>query len=100
MSRFLVLSLCPHIHFVSIAFSHTAWLKFNQLMQEMRKRANEEKDENDIASYVALKVYEKSDRLHPALMKAVGKSRKFLDSLLETEEFQRINSLDSRTKCF
>lgn len=77
----------------------TPWLKFNQLMQEMRKKANEEKDEYDIASYAALKVYEKGDRLHPALMKAVGKSRKFLDSLLETEEFQRINSLDSRTKC-
>ena len=77
----------------------TPWLKFNQLMQEMRKKANEEKDEYDIASYAALKVYEKGDRLHPALMKAVGKSRKFLDSLLENEEFQRINSLDSRTKC-
>ena len=69
-------------------------------MQEMRKKANEEKDEYDIASYVALKVYEKGDRLHLDLMKAVGKSRKFLDSLLETEKFQRINSLDSRTKCF
>ena len=69
-------------------------------MQEMRKKANEEKDEYDIASYVALKVYEKGDRLHPDLMKAVGKFRKFLDSLLETEKFQRINSFDSRTKCF
>lgn len=71
----------------------------NQVMEKFREIETEKQEKYDISDYEDLIYYEDGDTILPQLVQSVGKSRKFLDSLLEKNEFKTLMSSDAKSKC-
>ena len=56
-------------------------------------------EEYDIIDFKNLKFYEDGDTIRPGLEKSLGKSRKFLDSILDEETFTELMAKDALARC-
>lgn len=72
---------------------------FNQIMNRKRKELEENQEKYDVSEYEAMKFYECGDTMHPRLANSLGHSRIFLDSLLEEEEFKKLQKKSAQYKC-
>jgi hypothetical protein len=70
-----------------------------QIMDQKLDEMNEEREEYDISEAENLIFYKGGDKIKPALEKAIGKSRVFLDSLRSEETYKRLLEKDAHARC-
>ena len=63
---------------------------FGQIMDDKKKKMIEQREKYDIDDYENLPSYEEGDILHPALKESLVVLIRFLDSLLEEDEYKRL----------
>ena len=76
--------------------------RYQEYIEEKKKdeRYLEKKKETlDIDNYADLIYYEPGNTMYPAMMKSIGKSRKFLDSLIKKSEYKLLMEKDAEHKC-
>lgn len=71
----------------------------NYVMDNAQKQIQKKAEEYDISEPEDLKFYEVGDTMYPPLATAIGKSRKFLDSILEDDRYSELLNETSLTKC-
>lgn len=72
---------------------------FNQVMEKKREALEKMQEKYDISDQEDLMFYETGDTMHPVLEEAIGKSRCFLDSILEEERFAELMAEDAHARC-
>ena len=81
--------------------------KYSEFLEEKKEdeRYSEKKKKEapqetyDITDYADLIYYEPGNTMYPAMMKSIGKSRQFLDSLLKKSEYHFLMERDAAFKC-
>lgn len=72
---------------------------FNQIMDKKREEFEKDQEKYDIGEAEKLKFFEKDDTIRTGLAEALGKSRKFLDSILEEKEYKEWKEKSAHEKC-
>ncbi len=72
---------------------------FQWVMDKNIENLQKMQEEYDIIDFKNLKFYEDGDTIRPGLEKSLGKSRKFLDSILDEETFTELMAKDALARC-
>lgn len=72
---------------------------FNQIMDIKCEELKKEQEKYDIDDCGNLIFYENGDTIHPGLVEAIAKSRKFLDSLLKKEKLKELLEKEAKECC-
>lgn len=72
---------------------------FNQIMERKKNELKENQEKYDISRAEELKFFEKGDTISPRLEESLGKSRNFLDSMLEEEDLKIIKEKPILDRC-
>lgn len=72
---------------------------FQWVMDKNIENLQKMQEEYDIIDFKNLKFYEVGDTIRPGLEKSLGKSRKFLDSILDEETFTELMAKDALARC-
>lgn len=68
--------------------------QFAELMEKEREKLIKEREEYDIADYDLLRFYEKGDTILSEIETSIQKSREFLETLLEEEDYLKLVKQD------
>ncbi len=71
---------------------------FDQFMEGKRESLKETYEKYDINDYDILQFYEDGDSIYPELAESVGKSRKFLDTLLDESHYKELAGKSAKEK--
>lgn len=72
---------------------------FNQIMEKKCQELQENDEKYDITDYADLKFYEDGDTMPDNMLSSIAESRKFIDSLLEKEEYKNLMEMDAHSRC-
>lgn len=72
---------------------------FSQILDAKRELLQEEGKKYDIREFEDLIYYEAGDTMHPGIKKSIAGSMRFLQSLLESDEYKELMKLDAKKRC-